>query len=204
MNGKRGAPIGNQNATRHGLNALKRRVKVRGTEAIDKRTTAGKNLIASRNGLIRDCGGEAQVDTMQRILIQNSSVKQVCVSHLSAYLLEQPSLVDKRRKTVIPAVLQLKELMDSMARDLQLLNQTRGEKPPLGRKETTITPEVASKIVEEIYGINDTTPPTPGNVSGGATTQALDIPPELARSIQEIYEAQAAALPDERPDREGD
>ncbi len=167
-------------------------------EVIDKRTTAGKNLIASKNGLIKDCGGEAQVDTMQRILIQNQSVLQACVSHLSAYLLEQPSLVDKRRKTVIPALLQLKELNDAVTRNLQLLNQTRGEKPALGRRETTLTPEVASKIVEEIYGLSDD-PPVPAKVSGDVSTQAPDIPPELMKTIEEIY-AGTAPLSDEHED----
>ncbi len=191
--------------SRHGLNAIKRQVKVRGVEVIDKRTTAGKNLIASKNGLIKDCGGEAQVDTMQRILIQNQSVLQACVSHLSAYLLELPSLVDKRRKTVIPALLQLKELNDAVTRNLQLLNQTRGEKPALGRKETTITAETAEKIQREIYGIDaDATPPVPAKVSRDVSTQGPEIPLELQKTIEEIYAAAALPLTDERPEREAD
>ena len=47
--------------SRHGLNALKARVMVRGLQAIDRRTAAAQTLLAYRKELLADLGGETTV-----------------------------------------------------------------------------------------------------------------------------------------------
>jgi len=47
------------------------------------------------------------------------------VDHCDAFLMEQPSLILKRRKTVLPILLQRQQLADSLARTLSLLGLER-------------------------------------------------------------------------------
>ena len=56
--------------SRHGLNALKVQVKVRGLQAIDKRTAAAQSLLAWRNELLTDLGGEESVSAQQIALVE--------------------------------------------------------------------------------------------------------------------------------------
>jgi len=56
--------------SRHGLNALKAQVKVRGLAAIDKRTVADQALIGWRSELLTDLGGEEIVSAQQMALVE--------------------------------------------------------------------------------------------------------------------------------------
>ena len=62
-----GAPRGNKNHLRHGLNPLKRTLYTLGNRALDKRTVAGRALVEWRDDLIRDLGGD--VSTQQDAII---------------------------------------------------------------------------------------------------------------------------------------
>ena len=56
--------------SRHGLNVLKARVKVRGLQAIDRRTAAAQALLAWQKQLIADLGGEKVISAQQRALVE--------------------------------------------------------------------------------------------------------------------------------------
>jgi len=56
--------------SRHGLNVLKARVKVRGLAAIDKRTAAARALITWRSELLADLGGAETVSAQQLALVE--------------------------------------------------------------------------------------------------------------------------------------
>jgi len=62
-----GAPKGNGNARRHGLNPLKKTLYQLGYRVLDKRTVAGRALVEWRDDLIRDLGGD--VSTQQDAII---------------------------------------------------------------------------------------------------------------------------------------
>jgi hypothetical protein len=51
------------------------------------------------------------------------------VDHLDAYLMQQRSLVHKRKKTALPVLLQRQVLADSLAKHLSLLGLERRTKP---------------------------------------------------------------------------
>ncbi len=56
--------------SRHGLNVLKARVKVRGLQAIDRRTAAARALLNWRKELVADLGGPEAISAAQSALIE--------------------------------------------------------------------------------------------------------------------------------------
>jgi len=102
--------------TRHGLNALKARVKVRGLGAIDERTAAAQALLAWRRELVADLGGEDSISAQQRALVELAARTRLYVDSLDAWIMEQPSLVNARKRAVHPILLQRQQLADALAR----------------------------------------------------------------------------------------
>ena len=90
--------------SRHGLNALKARVKGRGLQAIDSRTVAARGLLDWRQELFADLGGENAVSAQQKALVDMAARTRLYIDHADAYLLEQHSLVNRKRRSLIPLV----------------------------------------------------------------------------------------------------
>ena len=130
--------------TRHGLNAVKARVKVRGLAAIDMRTAAAQALIGWRNGLLSDLGGEESVSNQQLALVDMAVRTRLYIDHLDGWLMEQPTLINKRKKSVLPIVRERQQLVDSLGRLLGQLGLERKAKP---------VPALA-QYLEEKYGNN--------------------------------------------------
>jgi len=101
--------------SKHGLTTLKAAVKGLGGRVIDMRTTMGKALAQWRGDLIADMGGPSVVTTQQRALIDLAVGTKLLLDSIDAWLLTQPSLVNARRRSVLPAVLQRQQLADSLA-----------------------------------------------------------------------------------------
>jgi hypothetical protein len=116
--------------SRHGLNALKARVKVRGLQAIDRRSAAARALMRWRNDLVRDLGGEHQISAQQRALVDLASRSKLYLDSVDAFLMTQPSLVNARRRSVIPVLRERQALADSLARVLQALGLERRKGKP--------------------------------------------------------------------------
>ena len=115
--------------SRHGLNALKARVKVRGLQAIDGRTAAGRALIDFKNRLFQDLGGEEHVTAQQRALVETTSRTKLFIDDLDAWLLAQPRLVNGRTRAVLPVLTQRQALAESLGRALQALGLERRDPP---------------------------------------------------------------------------
>jgi len=115
--------------SRHGLRALMARVKVRGLGAIDRRTAAGRALVAWRAELLADLGGEAAVSAQRRALVDLVVRTKLYVDSLDAWLVSQPSLVLTRRRAVLPVLRERQQLADSLARLLGQLGLDRREPP---------------------------------------------------------------------------
>lgn len=114
--------------SRHGLHALKARVRVRGLDAIDRRTAAAQALLAWREDLLEALGGEATVSPQQRALVEAVTRTQLYIGHLDAWLMEQRSLVNAKRRSVLPAVEERQALVDSLGQLLGLFGLER--RPP--------------------------------------------------------------------------
>jgi hypothetical protein len=142
--------------SRHGLNALKARVKVRGLAAIDQRTAEARALLDWREELLADLGGAAAVTAAQLALVDLAARTRLYVDHLDAYLLDQPcGLVNKRRRAVYPVLRERQGLVDSLARLLGQLGLERRQ-----REAPSLSEYVAKKYGGKSAG-PDESPPNP-------------------------------------------
>ncbi len=126
--------------SRHGLHALKVAVQVRGLSAIDARSSAAQGLLAWRRELIQDLGGAANLSAQKQALIELAVRSRLYVDHVDAFLLGQSSLLNKKKKSIIPALAQRQSLVDCLARLLQQLGLERQALPV-----PTLAEYVASK-----------------------------------------------------------
>lgn len=102
--------------TKHGLTTLKKAVRVLGGRAIDRRTALGRALEDWRHSIIQDLGGVGETSTQQRQVIDLAVKTKLILDSIDAYLVKQPSLVNHRKRIVLPVVLQRQQLADALAR----------------------------------------------------------------------------------------
>ena len=107
---------GEQRALRHGLNPLKKTLYQLGYRVLDKRTVAGRALVEWRDDLVRDLGGEENISTQQDAIILLAIKTKLLLDSIDVWLLEQPTLIIKRKRAIIPAVGQRQALADALAR----------------------------------------------------------------------------------------
>ncbi len=87
-----------------GLYELKRSVLVLGRRTIDNRSTVGKALKAWRLQLLADLGGMDSISTQEAALIDAAVKTKLILDSVDAWLLSQPSLINKRSRSVLSAV----------------------------------------------------------------------------------------------------
>ena len=141
----------------HGLTTLRRAVKELGGRAIDKRTSLGRALEDWRHSLLDDLGGVPATSTQQRQLVDLAVKTKLLLDSVDAWLLVQPSLVNARKKTVLPVLLQRQQMSDSLARLMTQLGLEKRSKPALtlgeylnGSKPTPPPAEAKPLTVEPI------------------------------------------------------
>ena len=114
---------GNTRALTHGLTILKRAVNGLGNRVIDQRTVTGKALAKWRTDLERDLGGD--ISTQQGAIVDLAVKSKLLLDSIDVWLLTQPSLINKRKRILLPVVLQRQQLADGLARYLGMLGLER-------------------------------------------------------------------------------
>ena len=107
----------------------KRAVRVLGARAIDRRTTVGKALADWRDQLTADLGGSDVISTQQRAVVDLVVRTKLMLDSVDAWVLKQPSLVNVRRRSLLPVVRERTQLADAVARYLAALGLERRAKP---------------------------------------------------------------------------
>lgn len=130
----------------HGLATLKAAVRTLGGRVVDRRTKLGKALAAWRADLIEDLGGAPAVSTQRAALVDLAVRTKLLLDSVDAWLLSQRSLVNKRRKSLIPAVrerLALSAHLVQVLKDLGLQRRARevGSLAEYLRERSTIAEE---------------------------------------------------------------
>jgi hypothetical protein len=115
--------------SRHGLGRLKVRVNASGWSAIDRRSAAAQELLRWRSELLRDLGGEASLSAQKLGLVELTCRTRLFLDHVDAYLLGLSSLINKRRKTMVPILRERQVLCDSLSRLLGQLGLERVPRP---------------------------------------------------------------------------
>ena len=114
--------------SKHGFTTMKRAVNGLGNRVIDKRTATGKALAKWRADLIEDLGGDDVISTQRVALIELAVRSKLLLDSIDTWLLTQPTLVNVRKRSLIPIVLQRQTLADGLARYLTQLGLERRHK----------------------------------------------------------------------------
>lgn len=124
-----------------GLRALKTLVSIRGLAAIDQRTLAGRAMMQFKSDLLRDLGGEANISAQKHALVDSVVRSKLYLDCLDAWLLRQASLVNARRKSIIPALRERQIIADGLLRTLTTLGLDR-----VAKDAGTLPPEWIEKV----------------------------------------------------------
>jgi hypothetical protein len=111
--------------SKHGLTVLKRAVNGLGNRAIDRRTTLGKALAKWRTDLVNDLGGANAISTQQQALVELAVRSKLLLDSIDNWLLTQKSLVNARKKSLLPVVRERQALADGLAKYLAQLGMKR-------------------------------------------------------------------------------
>jgi len=111
--------------SKHGLNTLRKSLKYSGNALTSRRYKLGRVLWEWRQELVRDVGGEATISTQQLAVIDLAVKTKLLLDSIDAWLLTQPSLIDKRRRALLPVVRERQALADALARYMGLLGLER-------------------------------------------------------------------------------
>ena len=113
---------------KHGLTALKRAINTLGSRAIDRRTLLGRALSQWRASLAQDLGGPEALSTQQEAILDLAVRTKLMLDSIDHWLLQQPSLVNARKRALLPVVTQRQQLADSLARYMTTLGLERKAK----------------------------------------------------------------------------
>jgi len=108
---------------RSGFYTLKTTLRALGPRVVDRRTTLGKALAAWKADLVRDLGGD--VSTQQAAVIDLAVRTKLLLDSIDAWLLVQPSLVNARKRALLPVVRERQQLADALARYMSTLGLER-------------------------------------------------------------------------------
>jgi hypothetical protein len=140
----------------HGLKVLKRAVKTLGRRLIDRRTSVGKALAQWRAELVADLGGRETISTQEKALVDLCVKTKLMLDSIDNWLLQQPSLVNPKKRTLLPVVLQRTTLANALSQYLGQLGLTRRAKPT-----ATLADYLAGKDI-----VASTRPPDEGHDDG--------------------------------------
>jgi hypothetical protein len=116
-----------QKRDKHGLHALKRRVSTRGMADLDGRSKAMRAVSEWKAELIRDLGGDPSAQKLT--LIDAATKTMLYLNHIDSYLMRAQSLVNKRKRAILPILRERQALVDSLSRLLSQIGLERAPRP---------------------------------------------------------------------------
>ena len=83
---------------------------------------------AWKSEIVEALGGEEVLSPQRRTLLELASRSKLVLDHADAYLLDLPSLINRRKKTFIPLVDQRERVAEALARRLVQIGLDRVER----------------------------------------------------------------------------
>ena len=116
----------------HGHVALSKALKAVGRNDawIESLGEVGAALKAWKQAIIDDLGGESEVSAMELSVIELATKTHLLLASVDKFLLEQPSLINKSKRTLFAVVLQRQTLADALAAYMKQLGMKKHRKPP--------------------------------------------------------------------------
>ena len=113
---------------KHGLRGLMARVSARGLKALDGRSAGYRALVEWKAELLRDLGGEESLSTQEKVLVDLALRTKLFIDHVDLFLMEQESLVNKKRRSAYPILAQRNSLVNVLVNVMGQLGLERREK----------------------------------------------------------------------------
>jgi hypothetical protein len=107
----------------HGFRQLRDSINTLTLRRLDGRSRVAYALKVFRDDLIRDMGGDPS--RAQIAIIEAVSKTWLMLTSLDDWLARQPSIVNAKKRTLLPIVLQRQQLADSLLRHLTALGLER-------------------------------------------------------------------------------
>jgi hypothetical protein len=133
------------NGRKHGLTGAKRALREYGARAIDARTKAARELAEWTAEIVADLGGEDQISAQQRTVIELAGRTRFLLNGIDAWLIQQPSMVNKSKRRLFDVVQQRQQLSDALARYMNML----------GLERKRADPEDLTSYIEEQYTVKE-------------------------------------------------
>lgn len=118
-----------KNRARSGLHGVMHAVSVHGMSVLDGRSAPMRAVSKWKESLLVDLGGAANVSTQQMVLVDLAARQKLFVDHVDSWLVQQESLVNKRKRAILPILRERMALADSLARLMTQLGLQRVPKP---------------------------------------------------------------------------
>lgn len=112
----------------HGLTLLHPAVKELGERCIGPDSGVGRALAQWRSELLADLGGIEAVSTQELSLVELAVRSKLMLDSIDAWLLSQTCLINRRKRALLPVVVQRTQLADALARYLAALGLKRRAK----------------------------------------------------------------------------
>jgi hypothetical protein len=109
--------------TKHGLSTMKTAMVRLGNRAIDGRSRVALSLKKWRRELVQDLGGDVSIQ--QGAVIDLAVKSKLILDSIDSWLLVQPSLVNARKKALLPVVKERQTLAEGLARYMAMLGLER-------------------------------------------------------------------------------
>ncbi len=98
---------------------------------MDRRTREGKQLKQVVSGLVADLGGESNISTAQRLLLDSIRAKLVVVMQISKWVAAQPLVIDSSGNLPSCLAQVFTRYSDSLRRDLEVLFSVKRSSKPV-------------------------------------------------------------------------
>jgi hypothetical protein len=113
---------GSRTYKRHGGTAAIARIKLRGLDEVDKRTTAARAILAFKQDLSNALGGD--LSPQKNIMVDLAARAHALVDHLDSWIFRQRKLITKDKK-LLDVVVQRTRIADHLVRTLKDLGLDR-------------------------------------------------------------------------------
>jgi hypothetical protein len=117
------------NEKRSGLHGLMSKVGANSLKSLDRRSAGFRAMQKWRGELVSDLGGEENISSQERALVETVCRTQLFLADLDVYLLNLPTIVNRRKRSVFPAAMQRQQFADSIMKNLTLLGIKRRPAP---------------------------------------------------------------------------
>jgi hypothetical protein len=163
----------------HGVHGLKRAIKTLGARSIDRRTTVGRHHAEWRGNLIDALGGVQELTPQKIALIDEVVLTKLILDSINAWIVSQPTLINKRSRSVITAVRDRSGLVSVLRMLLGDLGLERKATRVLSLTDylngnSTATPPQAGSTKQTKLMNDEAASPTPGDESPGQDAKGVE------------------------------